>query len=152
MRLHLHLTPTTLYSLCPARPQSLENLPVSANLRSLFLGKNKITKIENLEGLTGLQTLSLQSAHSPCLPFPSCADCSSHVIGNRITKIEGLEKCTQLEELYLSHNGLTKIEGLSANVSQNPSSPSLKIRDSDSGFSPEKTYDPRYWEQQDCRS
>lgn len=36
--------------------------------------------------------------------------------GNRITKIEGLEALTELEELYLSHNGLTKIEGLSGNV------------------------------------
>ena len=42
--------------------QTIENLPISANLRSLFLGKNKITKIENLEGLTGLRTLSIQSA------------------------------------------------------------------------------------------
>lgn len=42
--------------------QTIENLPVSANLRSLFLGKNKITKIEGLDGLTGLRTLSIQSA------------------------------------------------------------------------------------------
>ena len=45
--------------------QTIENLPISANLRSLFLGKNKITKIENLEGLTGLRTLSIQSASPP---------------------------------------------------------------------------------------
>jgi hypothetical protein len=41
--------------------QTIENLPQSANLKSLFLGKNKITKIEGLDGLTGLTTLSIQS-------------------------------------------------------------------------------------------
>jgi protein phosphatase 1 regulatory subunit 7 len=35
---------------------------------------------------------------------------------NRITKIEGLEDLLNLEELYLSHNGLKKIEGLEKNV------------------------------------
>jgi Leucine-rich repeat (LRR) protein len=54
------------------RAQSIENLPVSSNLRSLFLGKNKITKIEGLEGLTGLRTLSIQSALSSP-PFRSSA-------------------------------------------------------------------------------
>ena len=31
--------------------------------------------------------------------------------------MEGLEELKNLEELYLSHNGLTKIEGLENNVS-----------------------------------
>lgn len=35
---------------------------------------------------------------------------------NRITKIENLSELINLEELYLSHNGLQKIEGLEANV------------------------------------
>jgi len=35
---------------------------------------------------------------------------------NRITKIENIEELENLEELYLSHNGLTKIEGLEKNV------------------------------------
>lgn len=34
-----------------------------------------------------------------------------------MTRIEGLEKLKELEELYLSHNGLTEIDGLSENVS-----------------------------------
>lgn len=29
-----------------------------------------------------------------------------------MTKIEGLDALAELEELYLSHNGLTRIEGL----------------------------------------
>jgi protein phosphatase 1 regulatory subunit 7 len=36
--------------------------------------------------------------------------------GNRIVKIEGLDTLTELEELYLSHNGIETIEGLSHNV------------------------------------
>lgn len=36
---------------------------------------------------------------------------------NRLTKIEGLEGLVNLEELYLSHNGLKKLEGLEKNVS-----------------------------------
>lgn len=38
------------------------------------------------------------------------------VAGNRITKIEGLDSLVALEELYLSHNGITKVEGLRFNV------------------------------------
>ena len=37
-------------------------------------------------------------------------------VGNRITKMEGLETLVALEELYLSHNGLTEIGGLEKNV------------------------------------
>lgn len=36
---------------------------------------------------------------------------------NRITKLEGLEDLEDLEEFYISHNGLSKIEGLEKNVS-----------------------------------
>jgi protein phosphatase 1 regulatory subunit 7 len=37
-----------------------------------------------------------------------------------LTKIEGLDTLTELEELYLSHNGLTKIEGLRKLVRSHP--------------------------------
>ena len=36
---------------------------------------------------------------------------------NRITKLEGLEELENLDQLYLSHNGIKKIEGLERNVS-----------------------------------
>lgn len=55
-------------------------------MTSLFLGKNKITKIANLDKQTKLKLLSLQS--------------------NRIVIIENLDKLVELEELYLSHNGV----------------------------------------------
>jgi len=85
------------------------------NLEELWLGKNKITKLEvvfllvtpapslmnwysqNFSRLKRLKILSLQS--------------------NRITVIEGLEELTNLEELYLSHNGVKRLEGLDQNVS-----------------------------------
>jgi len=51
---------------------------------------------KNLATFSSLKILSIQS--------------------NRITKMENLEGLTALEELYLSHNGLTKIEGLDKNV------------------------------------
>lgn len=35
---------------------------------------------------------------------------------NRITKLENLEELTELQELYLSHNGISRIEGLENNV------------------------------------
>ena len=37
---------------------------------------------------------------------------------NRITRLEGLGELDALEQLYLSHNGIKKIEGLEKNVSQ----------------------------------
>jgi protein phosphatase 1 regulatory subunit 7 len=52
---------------------------------------------KNLDTFKSLKILSLQS--------------------NRITKLEGLGGLTNLEEIYLSHNGLKKIEGLEHNVS-----------------------------------
>jgi Leucine-rich repeat (LRR) protein len=52
---------------------------------------------QNLSTFSSLKILSLQS--------------------NRITKLENLEDLVNLEELYLSHNGLKKIEGLDKNVS-----------------------------------
>jgi protein phosphatase 1 regulatory subunit 7 len=89
----------------------IENLEKLVHLTELWLGKNKIRTLEvslfcddwiradekNLDTFKSLKILSLQS--------------------NRITKLEGLEGLTNLEEIYLSHNGLKKIEGLEHNVS-----------------------------------
>ena len=40
--------------------QAIENLDTLVQLDSLYLGKNKITKIQNLSSLTNLTILSLQ--------------------------------------------------------------------------------------------
>ncbi len=55
------------------------------------MGKNKIKKLENLN-LPNLRILSIQS--------------------NRIVKLENLDGLIKLEELYMSDNGLSKIEGI----------------------------------------
>lgn len=78
------------------RIRAIENLDALVNLEELWLGKNKITKLQGLEKLAKLRLLSIQS--------------------NRITKIEGLENLVNLEEFYISHNGLEKLEGLENNV------------------------------------
>jgi len=39
---------------------------------------------------------------------------------NRVTKLENLEELESLEEIYLSHNGIPKIEGFEKNVSLPP--------------------------------
>lgn len=67
-------------------PQVIENLDQLVNLESLFLGKNKITQLNNLQSLSKLKLLSIQS--------------------NRIVNIENLDGLVNLEELYLSHNGI----------------------------------------------
>jgi protein phosphatase 1 regulatory subunit 7 len=55
---------------------------------------------KNLGSLKRLKILALQS--------------------NRITKIEGLEGLENLEDLYLSHNGISRMEGLIHNVRISP--------------------------------
>lgn len=51
----------TAITLCPlVILQVIENIDALANLDSLFLGKNKITKLQNLDALTNLTVLSIQ--------------------------------------------------------------------------------------------
>ncbi|KAJ1393546.1 Leucine-rich repeat [Sesbania bispinosa] len=73
----------------------MENLQNLANLQELWLGRNRI-KVVDLCGLKCIKKTSLQS--------------------NRLTSMTGFEGCIALEELYLSHNGITKMEGLSSLV------------------------------------
>ncbi len=74
------------------RIRELTGLPDLPALEELWLGKNKLTSLTALStiSLPRLRILSLQS--------------------NRITKIEGIPP--SVEELYLSHNGVQKLEGL----------------------------------------
>lgn len=72
-----------------------ETMNSLGSIEQLWLGKNRIPRLQNLNNLINLRVLSIQS--------------------NRITKIEGLENLINLEELYLSHNGITKIENLENN-------------------------------------
>ncbi|CAN4101412.1 unnamed protein product [Withania somnifera] len=70
----------------------LENLK---NLKELWLGRNRIRTVD-LCGLKDIKKISLQS--------------------NRLTSMIGFQECIALEELYLSHNGIAKMEGLSTLV------------------------------------
>lgn len=52
-------------------PQAIENIDALTSLESLFLGKNKITKLQNLDALTNLTVLSMQVSAGPgCWPQP----------------------------------------------------------------------------------
>ncbi|KAF8753320.1 LsmAD [Rhizoctonia solani] len=85
---------------------------LSGSLRSLELGGNRIRTIEGLEGLGQLEELWLGKNKITRLQSLRVLSIQS----NRITKLEGLEELTNLEEFYISHNGLNKIEGLGKNL------------------------------------
>lgn len=59
----------------------IENIDTLTNLESLFLGKNKITKLQNLDALTNLTVLSMQvrTAQPPAPWAPRAGLCSSTV-------------------------------------------------------------------------
>lgn len=105
--------------------QVIENLDSLTSLQSLFLGTNKITRLQNLDALHNLTVLSIQV--SSCifitwLQLHTLQTTDNHWVciylqSNRITKIEGLQNLINLKELYLSHNGVEVIEGLENNVS-----------------------------------
>ncbi|CAA0814311.1 Leucine-rich repeat (LRR) family protein [Striga hermonthica] len=90
-----HLCELQILELGSNKLRVMENLQNLSSLQELWLGRNRIRAI-NLCGLKGIKKLSLQS--------------------NRLTSIAGVEECVALEELYLSHNGIAKMEGLSALV------------------------------------
>lgn len=48
--------------------QAIENIDTLTNLESLFLGKNKITKLQNLDALSNLRVLSMQVPLQLCPP------------------------------------------------------------------------------------
>ena len=92
--------------------QTIENLQSLSNLTELWLGKNKISKLQGLESLVNLRVLSLQvGTRSNEFDFPHRLFQS-----NRIVALEGLATLTNLEEIYISHNGLLQLGGLSHNV------------------------------------
>lgn len=57
--------------------QVIENLDTLSSLQSLFLGTNKITKLQNLEGLHNLTVLSIQVFY---LSFPQHSQCRNPCI------------------------------------------------------------------------
>ncbi|KAK7251534.1 hypothetical protein RIF29_34823 [Crotalaria pallida] len=90
-----HFVQLTILELGSNKLRVMENLQNLTNLQELWLGRNRI-KVVNLCGLKCIKKISLQS--------------------NRLTSMTGFEGCVALEELYLSHNGISKMEGLSSLV------------------------------------
>ncbi|KAJ1341956.1 hypothetical protein BSLG_003456 [Batrachochytrium salamandrivorans] len=86
-----------------ANLQSLVNIKIESltRLKDLYFVANKLSVIENLDRLTCLTNLELGA---------------NRIRSNRLTKIEGLEGLRNLEELYLSHNAIERIEGLEHNT------------------------------------
>lgn len=73
--------------------QEIDDLSGVPALTSLWLGRNKIGALSGLDAVPHLQQLGLQS--------------------NRLTTLgTGLAPVTGLRELYISHNGLTSLEGI----------------------------------------
>lgn len=73
--------------------QEIDDLSGMPALTSLWLGRNKIGALQGLDSVPNLQQLGLQS--------------------NRLTTLgAGLAPVVGLRELYVSHNGLTSLEGI----------------------------------------
>jgi protein phosphatase 1 regulatory subunit 7 len=91
------------------RVMDVDELSGLVNLEELWLGKNKIEKIEGLEALTKLRRLDVQS--------------------NRLTCVENLQTQQEtLEELYLAHNAIDN-EGVSKPTGLTLSFPNLSVLD-----------------------
>lgn len=70
----------------------MDGLSALKSLESLWLGKNKIERVEGIEELTMLKQLDVQS--------------------NRLTQIAGIDTLNRLNELYLASNAIESIDGL----------------------------------------
>lgn len=100
---------------------SLENM---TKLQELWLGRNRI-KVVNLCGLKCIKKISLQSNRLTSMTgfevrgpitFLYMALCKTQfwlMLNSALLLLQG---CVALEELYLSHNGISKMEGLSTLV------------------------------------
>ena len=89
------------------RIRCIENIGHLERLEELWLGRNRIPKIENLTPLANLKKLSLQSNRLASMQ-------GSLLIRSFVRALpevpSGLEECIGLEEVYLSHNGITRLE------------------------------------------
>jgi protein phosphatase 1 regulatory subunit 7 len=91
------------------RVMEVEELSGLVNLEELWLGKNKIEKIQGLDSLKKLKRLDVQS--------------------NRLTAVENLtSQINTLEELYLAHNGIDDV-GASVSSGLAQSFPALSVLD-----------------------
>ncbi|KAK3805135.1 MAG: hypothetical protein J3Q66DRAFT_382374 [Benniella sp.] len=90
----------------------IKNVAHLVNLPDLYFVSNKITVIENLSTLVNITNLELGSNRIIVIEN---LDCLITKLELKIL-IEGLEDLENLEEIYLSHNGISRIEGLERNA------------------------------------
>lgn len=89
----LHCVCGAWFNLFLLATQEIDDLSGMPALTSLWLGRNKIGALQGLDSVPNLQQLGLQS--------------------NRLTTLgAGLAPVVGLRELYVSHNGLTSLEGI----------------------------------------
>ena len=100
--------------------QIMEELNGLDNLRSLWLGKNKIEAITDIDSLQHLKQLDIHSNR-----LTTCAGLSPHLVAleelylasNRIESIEGLlplQTATGLRTVDISHNAISSLVGIEA--------------------------------------
>ncbi|KAJ8431867.1 hypothetical protein Cgig2_023511 [Carnegiea gigantea] len=94
------------------RLRVMENLEALVNLQELWLGRNRI-KAVHLCGLKCIKKLSLQSNR-----LTSMKDLRRGLLCYPCLRVlfSVINECVALEELYLSHNGISKMDGLSTLV------------------------------------
>jgi hypothetical protein len=78
--------------------QVIENLEGLENLKCLYLGKNKITKIQNLDSLKMLETLSLQVGGTAVVLEQTCR----FVRQDYVCLAEVPISCTYSSEIWIS--------------------------------------------------
>lgn len=110
--------------------QVMENLQTFTKLQELWLGRNRI-KVVNLCGLNCIKKISLQSNRLTSMrgfevllfgavnveqSLETVSSFSELLIRIYSYCTFSFQECIALEELYLSHNGISKMEGLSTLV------------------------------------
>lgn len=102
----------------------MENLQTIINLQELWLGRNRIRAI-NLCGLKCIKKISIQSNRLTSMRGLEVLAISNFKYGGKafhnfqyifFSCFLVVQECVALEELYLSHNGIEKMEGLSTLV------------------------------------
>lgn len=99
----LQLVGHTIFTVTLSFSQAIENIDTLTNLESLFLGKNKITKLQNLDALTNLTVLSMQvltRLHAPA---------AEPRLGHNCPAPRTLVFCRVRNQRSLHHRGATEM-------------------------------------------
>ncbi|KAF0772762.1 hypothetical protein AaE_002245 [Aphanomyces astaci] len=93
------------------RIRVIEGLDNLYDLEQLWLGKNKITQIQVCMFAS---SRTLPTSMAPCMGLEALAKLKIiSVQSNRLVSIENLDANANLQEVYLSHNGIAAIQNIS---------------------------------------